>query len=120
NLTASTRQDRDAGGKTVIKRIMPRQNERVNEIWICDKGRWGHHHSMAPDRLECPVIKRDGAAVESDWTTAHAEVAGRLKGVTGRVGFLAGPSLSNEDLWEMRNLAERVGGEALLGVWPAT
>src|SRR5512134_1627057 len=37
NLTATTRLDRDFGGKAMIKRIMPRQNEDVNEIWICDK-----------------------------------------------------------------------------------
>ena len=31
------------GGKMVIKRVMPRQNEAVNEIWMCDKGRFGYH-----------------------------------------------------------------------------
>ena len=37
----------------VIKRVMPRQNEEVNEIWICDKGRFGYHFAesdRAPDR----------------------------------------------------------------------
>ncbi|WP_119073084.1 NADH-quinone oxidoreductase subunit NuoG [Aggregatilinea lenta] len=120
NLSASTRMDRDAGGKTVIKRIMPRQNERVNEIWICDKGRFGHHFTRSENRIECPSLRKDGALVETDWTTARAEVSKQLQGAKGRVGFLAGPSLSNEDLWEMRQLAEQVGGEALLGVWPAT
>jgi NADH-quinone oxidoreductase subunit G len=37
-----------AGGRSVIKRIMPRQNEAVNEIWICDKGRFVHHFADAP------------------------------------------------------------------------
>ncbi|MFQ5578674.1 MAG: 2Fe-2S iron-sulfur cluster-binding protein, partial [Anaerolineae bacterium] len=31
-----------------IKRIMPRQNEGVNEIWLCDKGRFGHHFNGSP------------------------------------------------------------------------
>ncbi len=55
NISASTRQDRDFGGKVMIKRIMPRQNESVNEIWICDKGRFGHHHSRSADRLMQPL-----------------------------------------------------------------
>jgi NADH-quinone oxidoreductase subunit G len=120
NLTASTRMDRDAGGKTIIKRIMPRQNERVNEIWICDKGRFGHHFTRSENRIECPSLRKDGALVETDWAAVRGEVARQLKTSGGRVGFLAGPSLSNEDLWEMRRLAEQVGGEPLLGVWPAT
>ncbi|HVO43416.1 MAG TPA: 2Fe-2S iron-sulfur cluster-binding protein, partial [Aggregatilineales bacterium] len=37
NISLTTRPDRDAGGKTIVKRVMPRQNEAVNEIWICDK-----------------------------------------------------------------------------------
>ncbi|MEO1290697.1 MAG: 2Fe-2S iron-sulfur cluster-binding protein [Chloroflexota bacterium] len=43
NISLSTRIDRDFGGKTMIKRVMPRQNEHVNEIWISDKTRFGHH-----------------------------------------------------------------------------
>ena len=40
NITFNTRREAKADGKVVIKRVMPRQNEEVNEIWICDKGRF--------------------------------------------------------------------------------
>ncbi|MEM7348355.1 MAG: 2Fe-2S iron-sulfur cluster-binding protein, partial [Chloroflexota bacterium] len=43
-----------------IKRIMPRQNEAVNEIWICDKGRFGHHFNGSPNRLTTPLVRKDG------------------------------------------------------------
>src|SRR5262249_29455392 len=42
NPSLTTRLDRDFDGRAMIKRVMPRQNEQVNEIWICDKGRFGH------------------------------------------------------------------------------
>jgi NADH dehydrogenase/NADH:ubiquinone oxidoreductase subunit G len=29
----------------VVKRVMPRQNEEVNEIWLCDKGRFAYHYT---------------------------------------------------------------------------
>jgi len=119
NLNASTRQDRESGGKVIIKRIMPRQNEQINEIWICDKGRFGHHHSRAEGRLERPMIRQDGQWVETDWQTAYALIADKLKQYSSRVGFLAGPSLSNEDLWEMRRLAGLTGQDTRMGVWPA-
>ena len=51
NMQPSTRLDREFGGKAIIKRIMPRQNEQVNEIWICDKGRFGHHFTRSVERL---------------------------------------------------------------------
>ena len=47
NISLSTRLDRDAGGRAVIKRVMPRQNEYVNEIWISDKARFGHHFTRS-------------------------------------------------------------------------
>jgi NADH-quinone oxidoreductase subunit G len=118
NISASTRLDRDSGGKKMIKRIMPRQNESVNEIWICDKGRFGHHHSRATERLRQPMIRRDGVWVEIDWETAYQEIVAKLAQYGQRAGFLAGPSLSNEDLWEMRKLARLTDRECQLGLWP--
>jgi NADH-quinone oxidoreductase subunit G len=118
NLSASTRLDRDFGGKKMIKRIMPRQNEAVNEIWICDKGRFGHHHTRAAGRLQRPLIRKGDQFVEVDWATALDEVASKLKSSGNNVGFLAGSSLSNEDLWEMRKLAGLVTKSPRRGVWP--
>jgi NADH-quinone oxidoreductase subunit G len=40
NLTLNVRREEKTGGAFVVKRVMPRQNEWVNEIWICDKGRF--------------------------------------------------------------------------------
>jgi len=120
NLSASTRLDRDTGGKKIIKRIMPRQNEEVNEIWICDKGRFGHHHSRSAERILHPMIRKGDELVTVDWATAYAEVAAKLKKYGDQTGFLAGPALSNEDLWELRKLTRLVGEQRQRGLWPAT
>lgn len=119
NLSASTRLDRDAGGKKIIKRIMPRQNEAVNEIWICDKGRFGHHHSRAADRLRTPMKRVEDQWVAIDWADAYREIADRLGEYEAGAAFLAGPSLSNEDLWELRKLARLTSSDCELGTWPA-
>lgn len=120
NISLSTRLDRDSGGITVIKRVMPRQNEYVNEIWISDKTRFGHHHSHADHRLKYPMIRReDGTLEQVSWSEALNTIAEVLKGADGSVGAVAGTMLSNEDLWELRQLVELNGGSKL-GVWPAT
>jgi NADH-quinone oxidoreductase subunit G len=115
NISLSTRLDRDAGGRTIIKRVMPRQNEYVNEIWISDKTRFGHHHSRAEGRLTGPTSK--GKA--TSWDNALKAIAEAISKADGKVGAVAGPMLSNEDLWELRQLVEAAGGEHL-GIYPAT
>ena len=42
-----------------IKRITPRENEAVNEIWISDKCRFVHHYANAPERLTTPMIRTE-------------------------------------------------------------
>jgi NADH-quinone oxidoreductase subunit G len=118
NISASTRQDRDFGGKVMIKRIMPRQNESVNEIWICDKGRFGHHHSRSADRLAQPLIRNNGKLTPTTWTQALTIIAEKMQAAGSSVGAIAGPMLSNEDLFELRRLVEGSGGKQL-GIWPA-
>jgi NADH-quinone oxidoreductase subunit G len=88
----------------VIKRVLPRQNERVNEIWICDKGRFVHHFADSPERLTKPLIREDGQLVESSWEEALDIVAGRLQMAKESVAGVAGDRLSNEDLYLFQKL----------------
>ncbi len=104
NTTMSTRREAKSGGRTVIKRVMPRQNERVNEIWICDKGRFVHHFADSPERVTRPLVRENGQLVESSWEEALDIVAGRLQMAKGSVAGLAGDRLSNEDLYLFQKL----------------
>src|SRR6266516_652141 len=114
NITLNTRREARANGDVVVKRVMPRQNEQVNEIWICDKGRFGHHHSRSENRITSPMIRKNGKLVEATWDEALNAVAAKLK-LNTSTGAIAGPMLSNEDLWELRRLVE--GNSGKLGVW---
>jgi len=120
NINLSTRLDRDFGGKAIIKRVMPRQNEYVNEIWISDKTRFGHHFTRSDDRLKLPHVRSGaGSLVESNWATTFAKVADTLKGAGGDIAAIAGSRLSNEDLYMLQQLVTEMGGERL-GAWPRT
>jgi NADH-quinone oxidoreductase subunit G len=113
DLTASTRLDRDFDGRAMIKRILPRQNEYVNEIWICDKGRFGHHFTRSADRLTQPLLS--GKPV-NNWVEALNAAANAIGGANGSVAAIASPSLSNEDAFA---LAQLIGakGDQRLGAW---
>lgn len=120
NMTASTRLDRDFDGRAMIKRMMPRQNEQVNEIWICDKGRFGHHFTRSDERLMEPMIRSaNGDYNAATWTEALQLASTHLKNATGSVAAIAGSSMTNEDLWTLRQLVNGLGSERL-GAWPPT
>ncbi len=98
-----------------IKRIMPRQNEPVNEIWICDKGRFGHHFNGSPNRLTTPLVRKGGELVEASWGEALSLVAekfGAIKQASGSnaLGGLAGARLSNEDLYLFQKFFRQIIG----------
>jgi NADH-quinone oxidoreductase subunit G len=99
NLSLGTRRSARGGGEWEILRVMPRQNEAVNEIWICDKGRFGHHYARSKPRLQKPLIKQDGQWVEATWDEAVSLVAERFRAANGKVGGLIGDRVSNEDAW---------------------
>jgi NADH-quinone oxidoreductase subunit G len=114
NLTLNTRRQPGAGGRITVQRVMPRQNEAVNEIWICDKGRFAHHYAGSPMRIRQPMVRRGDSLVETTWEDALARAAEGLRGAGERVVGIAGGRASNEDLFNFRGLIEGLGGRAVL------
>jgi NADH-quinone oxidoreductase subunit G len=114
NITFNTRREARKNGKEVIKRAMPRQNEAVNEIWICDKGRFGYHYAESDQRLTQPLVRQDGKLTPVTWEAAVEKVAAQIKTAGTALSVLAGGRLSNEDLFNLKQLAGRQGGQALL------
>lgn len=118
NITFNTRREAMADGKIAIKRVMPRQNEEVNEIWICDKGRFAYHYAESMERLSKPHIRKK-AGTERTSQRASWEAAAKMAGegiakAKDKLMVLASGRLSNEDLFNLKALADQVGGKAVL------
>jgi NADH-quinone oxidoreductase subunit G len=114
NLTVNVRRENKTGGDIVIKRVMPRQNEWVNEIWICDKGRFAYHYTDSPERLRKPLVRRNGELEPATWDEALDLVAGRLGEVGDGLFTLVSGRLPNEDLFNLHQVTELQGGKAAL------
>jgi NADH-quinone oxidoreductase subunit G len=114
NTTLDSRREAKAGGRTVIKRVMPRQNELVNEIWICDKGRFGYHYADSQDRIETPMIRKENGLVPVSWTEALDLVEQRFRLAGGELVTLVGERLSNEDYFNIAQVTRKAGGQAVL------
>ena len=104
NMTVSTRREAKSGGRSVIKRVMPRQNELVNEIWISDRDRFIYHFAESDKRLKKPLMRKDGELVEASWDEALDLVAGMLQQHHESAAGLSGDRLSNEDLYLFQEL----------------
>jgi NADH-quinone oxidoreductase subunit G len=115
NITLNVRREAEAGGDFVVKRIMPRQNEEVNEIWICDKGRFAHHYTDSKKRLIKPLVRnKDGKLARASWDAATKLAADHFSAAKKGFVILASGRLSNEDLFNLKSLADHRDGTAYL------
>ena len=64
-----------------VMRVLPFENEAINECWISDKDRFSYEALNSPERLTQPMLKQGGKWVETDWQTALEYVAKGLKGI---------------------------------------
>lgn len=95
-----------------VQRQLARTNMAVNEMWNCDKGRFGYHHLTHPQRLTVPMERVDGELVETTWSSAlrriaAAVTASREAGV-GRTALLTGGRLADEDAYLASRYARTV------------
>jgi len=93
-----------------VKRIVPRDNESINETWLSDRDRFSYEAIYSRDRLNRPKIKRSGTWHDLEWEDALANVADSLQAATGaKVGILASPSVTLEEAHLLVRLADHIG-----------
>src|SRR5579871_2517556 len=64
-----------------LMRVVPRENEEVNETWIADRDRFGFEGMYSPERIATPLVRRGGVLEPVDWDSALAAAAQGLKDV---------------------------------------
>jgi len=69
-----------------VKRVVPLENEAVNECWLSDRDRFSYEGLNSPDRLLAPMIKQDGQWREVDWQSALNYAAHALRTVREQKG----------------------------------
>jgi NADH-quinone oxidoreductase subunit G len=114
NTTLNVRREPRAGGDITVQRVMPRQNEEVNEIWICDKGRFAYHYAESKRRLSRPMVRKDKKLVRASWDAATKLAADNFLKAKKDFVVLASGRLSNEDLFNLKSLVDHSEGSAYL------
>ena len=97
-----------------VMRVVPRENEDVNEVWLSDRDRFSYEGLYSDDRVSTPMIKVDGNWQDTDWETAlQATVDGLKKTLDARgadqVGMLVSPTATLEEMSLIQALARGIG-----------
>ncbi|PRC91692.1 NADH-quinone oxidoreductase subunit NuoG [Solimicrobium silvestre] len=99
-----------------VMRVLPLENEAVNECWITDKDRFSYEALNSEQRLTKPMIKQGGQWQETDWQTALEYVAHGLKNIkhehgAAAIGALATPHSTLEELSLLQKVIRGMGSE---------
>ncbi len=109
NLIVQSKQER-------VMRVLPLENDAVNEVWISDRDRFSYNALNSEERLLRPQVKRAGQWNEVDWPEALEAAAQGLKDVVARhgadsLGTLLAPELTLEELHLAARLARGLGSD---------
>ncbi len=99
-----------------VMRVVPLENEAVNECWIADRDRFSYEALNSDQRLTQPMIKQGGAWKTVDWSTALEYIANGLKAIRAEhgpaaIGALGSEHSTVEELHLLAKLVRGLGGE---------
>jgi NADH-quinone oxidoreductase subunit G len=95
-----------------LMRMVPRENEAINETWIADRDRFGFEGMYSPERVSQPMLRIDGTLQAVDWEVAlnaAAEGMQKVRAAEGAVGFLASPMATLEEFFLLAQSARGLG-----------
>ena len=92
-----------------LMRVVPRENEAINEIWLADRDRFSYEGVYSSDRPKTPLVRRGAEWVESDWEPALTLTADALKRGGAGTGVLASPTSTVEELYLAGRIVRALG-----------
>lgn len=99
-----------------VMRVLPLENEAINECWLSDKDRFSYEGLNSAERLTQPMIKQGGEWQTTDWQTALEYVAHGLRNIkhehgADAIAALATPHSTLEELALLQKLVRGIGSE---------
>ena len=97
-----------------VRRVLPLENEAINECWLSDRDRFAYEGLNHASRLKNPKIKQGGEWIDVDWQTALEYVRNGIEciakdGNQEQIGFWANPMNTLEELYLAKKLADGIG-----------
>lgn len=99
-----------------VMRVVPLENEDINECWIADRERFSYEALNGAERLTAPMLKQGGQWKQVDWQTALEYVANGLKNISqdhgaSSIGALVSPHSTVEELYLTGQVMRGLGSD---------
>lgn len=99
-----------------VMRVLPLENEAVNECWIADRDRFSYEALNGPDRLSAPMLKQDGQWFEVSWQQALEYIAQGLGCIRDKhgaqsIGALVSPHSTLEEMLVLKQFIHGLGSD---------
>ena len=99
-----------------VKRVVPAENEDINEVWLSDRDRFSYEGLNSAERLTVPMVRDEQGWREVDWNTAIDHAAGKLRAVidrhgAGSFGALVSPSATSEECYLAQKFMRGLGSD---------
>ncbi|MGH8630173.1 MAG: NADH-quinone oxidoreductase subunit NuoG [Burkholderiales bacterium] len=97
-----------------VMRVVPAENETINEVWLSDRDRFSYEGMYSGDRLTAPMVREADDWREVDWETAFRMIQARLGGLiesrgASGVGGLISPTATSEELFLFQKFLRALG-----------
>ncbi len=98
-----------------IMRLMSRNNDEIDDGWLCNRGRWDFDFVNTAERLRTPLIRRNGSLVPAGWDEAFAFIATKLRDIIAQhgaqsIGGIGSTRTTNEEAYLFQKLLRQVIG----------
>jgi NADH-quinone oxidoreductase subunit G len=92
-----------------VMRVVPRENEAINETWIADRDRFSYEGLYSSERVTAPMVRQGDEWKQVDWETALQTVADKLRENASNLGVLASASSTTEELYLLARVTRGLG-----------
>ncbi len=92
-----------------LMRVVPRDNEAINETWIADRDRFSYEGVYSADRIGAPLVRDGGSWTQVSWESALAVAVDGLRKHAGSLGALGSASATTEELYLLNRLTRGLG-----------
>lgn len=95
-----------------VLRVVPAENEAINETWISDRDRFSYEALASDERLKSPAVKQNGQWQDVEWESALENLVSRLKPYLAQpeqIAVLVSPNATLEEIYLAKKLFNGLG-----------
>ncbi len=93
-----------------VARVLARDNEAVDDGWLCDRGRFGFQAFHSPDRVTAPMVRGEDGLADASWAEALDRLQTGLAAAGPKSAFVIGSQASNEEGYLLQRIARQALG----------